>query len=466
MLNLSENKVRIPEAEEQYYALRLVRTPRRTRTVTYWILATLLLGIGMLFLPWRQNITAKGRVTSLSPQDRPQVVNATIDGRIKGWEVAEGQWVEEGQPIMTLEEVKEKFFDPEILARTQEQINANESAIQAVEDKIVALESQVAALESGLGLSGSKAVNKVQQSRLKVATDSAAVTAAEADMRVAAVQLSAMEKLYNEGVEPLRKLEERQLKNQSAIAKYQEAINKLSISRNEYLNAAIEVNSVTADYNEKISKALSEMHSSEAYLSDLEAKQAKLLNEFSNIEIRSGFYTIRAPQSGYVVRALKSGVGEMVKAGDPVVTVMPSDPKVAVELFVSANDIPIVHKGNDVRLQFDGWPALQFAGWPGISVGTFGGTIAVVDYVDTYQGQYRVLVVPNEQDQEKWPQGLRVGSGVYGWAMLKQVPVWYELWRQFNGFPPEFYGMPAGPDSQKSPSKQKDSKTSEDDQEK
>jgi hypothetical protein len=188
------------------------------------------------------------------------------------------------------------------------------------------------------------------------------------------------------------------------------------------------------------------MHSSEAYLNDMESKQAKLLNEFSSLEIRSGFYTIRAPQSGYVVRALKSGVGEMVKAGEPVVTVMPADPKVAVELFVSATDIPIVHKGNDVRLQFDGWPALQFAGWPGASVGTFGGKIAVIDYIDSYEGKYRILVVPDET-HETWPKGVRVGSGVYGWAMLKEVPVWYELWRQFNGFPPEFYGFPAGPDS-------------------
>jgi adhesin transport system membrane fusion protein len=168
MLNLSENKVRIPSAEKQFYALRLVRTSRRVRTVTYWMLAVLAVCIGMLFLPWRQNINAKGRVTSLRPQDRPQVVNATIDGRIKGWEVAEGQWVEAGQPIMTLEEVKEKFFDPSLLSRTQEQITANEDAMKAVGDKIVALEAQVTALESGLSLGGSKATNKVQQGRFKV----------------------------------------------------------------------------------------------------------------------------------------------------------------------------------------------------------------------------------------------------------------------------------------------------------
>ena len=23
--------------------------------------------------------------------------------------------------------------------------------------------------------------------------------------------------------------------------------------------------------------------------------------------------------------------------------------------------------------------------------------------------------------------------------LLKDVPIWYELWRQINGFPPEYY---------------------------
>lgn len=446
MLNLSPQRVQEKPLAEKFFSLQLVRSARGPRILALWLTGLLLAGMVIMFLPWRQNIRAKGRVTSFSPQDRPQVINATIDGRIKSWEAGEGQWVEAGQPILQLEEVKEKFFDPEILERTSEQIAANEEGMKAISEKVTSLEDQVKALEQSLALSLRKAENKVRQGALKVATDSAAVGAAEADMRISVVQLKAAEKLYNEGIESLRKVEERQLKNQSAIAKYQEAINKLSISQNEYMNALIEVNSVTAEYNEKISKALSEMHSSEAYLNDMESKQAKLLNEFSSLEIRSGFYTIRAPQSGYVVRALKSGVGEMVKAGEAVVTVMPADPRVAVELFVSATDIPIVHKGNEVRLQFDGWPALQFAGWPGASVGTFGGRIAVIDYIDSYEGKYRILVVPDE-NQESWPKGVRVGSGVYGWAMLKKVPVWYELWRQFNGFPPEFYGFPAGPES-------------------
>jgi hypothetical protein len=39
---------------------------------------------------------------------------------------------------------------------------------------------------------------------------------------------------------------------------------------------------------------------------------------------------------------------------------------------------------------------------------------------------------------------LRVGGGVKTFTLLKNVPVWYERWRNLNGFPPEYYtGNPA-----------------------
>jgi hypothetical protein len=146
-------------------------------------------------------------------------------------------------------------------------------------------------------------------------------------------------------------------------------------------------------------------------------------------------YRIVAPQDGFVVRAVRAGIGETLKEGDAVVTIMPANPQLAVELYVRPMDVPLLRIGRKVRLQFDGWPALQFSGWPSVAVGTFGGEVRVIDYVNSTDGRYRVLVAPDTTD-ESWPRELRVGSGVLGWAMLDEVPVWFELWRQLNGFPP------------------------------
>jgi hypothetical protein len=39
---------------------------------------------------------------------------------------------------------------------------------------------------------------------------------------------------------------------------------------------------------------------------------------------------------------------------------------------------------------------------------------------------------------DSWPSErfLRQGVRANGWVMLSQVPLWYEIWRQLNGFPP------------------------------
>jgi hypothetical protein len=44
-----------------------------------------------------------------------------------------------------------------------------------------------------------------------------------------------------------------------------------------------------------------------------------------------------------------------------------------------------------------------------------------------------------------------VGSGASGIALLNDVPIWYELWRQLNGFPPDYYEMKEAP-AEKMPS--------------
>jgi membrane fusion protein, adhesin transport system len=112
---------------------------------------------------------------------------------------------------------------------------------------------------------------------------------------------------------------------------------------------------------------------------------------------------------------------------------------------VKAMDVPLISKGRRVRIEFDGFPALQFSGWPSISVGTFGGTIEVIDYVNTKPGEFRILVIPDLKDIP-WPKQVRMGSGIKGWVMLDDVSVWYELWRQLNGFPPSLYQEPADED--------------------
>ena len=224
------------------------------------------------------------------------------------------------------------------------------------------------------------------------------------------------------------------------LTKFQDFEYKFRGSEADYNNAKIELSRIDAEYLDKINKAESELNNTLAELYDTQGTLAKLRNEYTNMEIRNEQYQVIAPQAGIVVKALKAGIGETIKEGEAVCTVMPEVSELAVAMYIKAMDVPLISKGRKVRIQFDGWPALQFSGWPNVSVGTFGGQVEVIDYVNSKPGEFRILVIP-DPDDEMWPIQLRMGSGTKGWVMLNNVPIWFEVWRQLNGFPPDYYNI-------------------------
>jgi hypothetical protein len=139
-----------------------------------------------------------------------------------------------------------------------------------------------------------------------------------------------------------------------------------------------------------------------------------------------------------VVKIVKSGIGETVAAGEAIATLTSLRPNLAVELYVRPVDLPLIRIGTKARIIFDGWPTIVFSGWPGVSIGTFGAKVSAIDSDISANGKYRILVSP-DPDEEPWPEQLRVGAGAQGLSLLNTVPIWYEIWRQINGFPPDYY---------------------------
>ncbi|WP_017733341.1 HlyD family secretion protein [Nafulsella turpanensis] len=436
MLNLSPNKIKSNIAEEHLSALKVLQTPKAGKLLARWIIGIFLLMVGAMFLPWQQNIRGDGEITAINPADRPQTVETAIAGRIEEWFIQEGQRVARGDTLLRLSEVKEKYFDPDLLERLREQLEAKESTIANKEEKADALRDQLQAMEEGLQLKLAQARNKLQQIILKVKSDSADLVSEQVQNKIAEEQLERQQALFEKGLKSRAELESRSLKFQESRAKVVAQENKYLAAQNELMNARIELNSIETEVREKMSKARSELSATLSEVNTSEGELAKLRNEYANMRIRSENYYLTAPQSGFIVQAQKAGIGETLKEGEAVVTIMPANPGIAAALYIKPMDVPLLSKGRKVRLEFEGWPALQFSGWPSVSVGTFGGVVRVIDYVESpvQPNMYRILVVP-DPDDEPWPPQLRMGSGVHGWVMLDEVPVWYEIWRQLNGFP-------------------------------
>lgn len=110
----------------QLEAMKQVQTPRQGRILTYWIGGIFLVILLCLFLPWTQNISSQGTLTALTPQDRPQTVESVIAGRIEQWYIMEGTFVNKGDTIASLSEIKEKYMDPNLLANLGEQLESKQ----------------------------------------------------------------------------------------------------------------------------------------------------------------------------------------------------------------------------------------------------------------------------------------------------------------------------------------------------
>ncbi|MEQ8470957.1 MAG: HlyD family efflux transporter periplasmic adaptor subunit [Marinoscillum sp.] len=438
MMDIFDKKIEKMLEEGNFYSLRTLKTPGLGRVVAQVISILMFIIFLILFLPWQQNIRGTGKLTALNPENRPQTVESAIPGRIKEWNIQEGQYVTKGDTILSLSEIKDKYFDPDLISRLSMQLEAKESGLVAKTSKKEALERQVSALEKSRKIKLKQARNYYQQAILKLESDSIAFESEKIQFENAKNAFERNRQLYDAGNIPLTKFQEIESKFQAGRSKLISAENKWLQSQSELINYEVNIAATDAEYMDKISKSQSDLSATIADIHATEADLAKMKTDVTNMMIRNGQYQIIAPQTGYIVRALKAGVGETIKEGEAVATIMPATDDKAAEMYIKAMDLPFIDVDRKVRVQFDGWPSLQFSGWPNVSVGTFGGIVRVIDRVEGKPGAFRILVSP-DPTEEPWPEQVRMGSGIKGWVMLDDVPIWFELWRQLNGFPPRIY---------------------------
>lgn len=399
---------------------------------------TVLFSFGaVLFFPWTQSVETIGKVTTLNPENRPQTINSRIAGRIEKWYVNEGQHVKKNDTIAFISEVKDDYFDPQLIGRSESQIKAKESSIVSYEQKINAIDQQVDALNSGLKLKTEQLKNKFLQAKNKLTSDSIEMVTNSNNYKVAEEQFARYEELLTKGVISKTDLENRKVKVQDALAKKISTENKFINSKNDLLNIELEFNSVRQEYNEKLMKAESDKYSTMSNLYDAEANLTKMQGQLANYSVRQTYYYVLAPQDGLITRTFSQGLGEIIKEGTAICSIVPESDEQSVELYVQPIDLPLIKKGQTAQITFDGWPAFVFSGWPGVSFGTYQAQISSIDRVISENGKFRVLAV--NKSGEKWPDAIQIGGGVEGFALLNNVPLIYELWRKINGFPPDFY---------------------------
>jgi len=438
MLNISQVSVTPLINKSDYQAYISLDKRKHSRVFLRMLILMLVIFIICMILPWTQNIRSNGTVTTLNPYDKPQNVQSLISGKIDKWHVKEGDIVQEGDTIVTLTEAKEEYLDPLLLANTKEQQDAKQKSAAAYKSKSSFLKDQLQELDNLQKSKEEQLKIKRQQIALEIQSINQELIAAQTYAENASKQLIRMQQMYDQGIKSLTDLETKSLSNREAEAKKLLVENKLNKLDNDLRNIDQELTFVISDYKQKYAKVESEILSADSYRYSMLGESNKLQSKYNQIEQRQNAFVITSPITGRITKVLKNGIGEFVKNQESIATIVPSVYEKAVELYIEPNDMPLIQEGKKVRIQFDGWPAIVFSGWPDNSFGTFAGLVYAIDNDISENGKYRILVVEDAREKV-WPDLIRIGSGARGLLLLNDVKVYYEIWRQLNGFPPDFY---------------------------
>jgi len=416
--------------------LRTITPPRAVHKLAVALaLVFLTLPAVLLTVPWQQNVQATGRVTALDPLDRVQVIPAPVTGRLVELRVQEGQFVREGEVLASMADQ-----DPQYALRLEQQFQFTGDKVTAAKGMVDFYDQQLIFLEDAREQAISAATFELNVAIEKVRAAERQLEGKEAALDQKRADRERKSTLFTRGVVSELDFQRAEADYLAARADVEAAKAKVEQARNEEKAKMAGINKIGADQQAKIESTKSAREDARSKV----ALARKELTEATTKLERQKTQVVEAPRTGYVLRVHAASSAGLLSQGDPLIELIPETDVLAVELWVRGIDAPLVTPGRRVRLQFEGWPAVQFAGWPSVAVGTFGGVVSVVDAQGNAEGRFRVLVLPDPDDQP-WPDRsyLRQGVRTSGWLLLDTVSLGYEMWRQLNAFPPSVSSAPA-----------------------
>ncbi|MEK9629923.1 MAG: HlyD family efflux transporter periplasmic adaptor subunit [Nitrospinota bacterium] len=418
----------------------LVKVPRRLSAWGWFAIAIFIwFAVALLFVPWTQTVTVQGKLSAYSAIERPQEVHAQIAGSLQRWYVHEGDSVKKGDLVLKLGDVNPKFMAPDLIKRLDESREALKQKRQAALDRAGILEERILEMTSLVDAAGSTATARVMEAEQKVLSAEQKTASAKIAKETAELNLERSKALEADGLVSRRQLE---LAIQAAIQA--DATLKgagAELEETQKARAALEFNrdKIDAELVQKLLDTKSKRAAAIGTAAKVSKELADLKLTRSNAIQRRKASKVLAPVEGTVVRLTTIGLGEIVNSGDLLFTIVPKRAKPALEMWANAIDAPLLKPGRPVRILFQGVPAIPLPAWPELMAGTYDGKIKVVDQSASEGGQFRFWV-EEEKGRRHWPPQLHVrqGTQVMGWVILNRVPLWYEMWRRFNLFPPDY----------------------------
>jgi adhesin transport system membrane fusion protein len=293
----------------------------------------------VFFLVWAsvsefdQVVTAEGKVI---PFSKLQTVQHFEGGIIKEIHVKAGQYVKQGEPLVSLSPLEaggsyqaKRYEFVQGKARIRRLEAEYEKKPPVIDDLLMAFSPELVKNELMLMAARQMKLESTLNSfESQLRQRKSEFVGAKRTLTLVAEEHDVVKKLVERGLEP-------KLEAVRAEKTYVEAL-----ARVESILGAID------EINDR--KAVSMQENRSDVLSEL----AKARSEFSQIEQMMPFAadkadrsTIRSPISGVVNRVLVSTVNGVLKAGEPVVEIVPGDTKLVLEAKIKPADIGFIIQG-------------------------------------------------------------------------------------------------------------------------
>lgn len=420
-----------PEVLRQRDGLAHVDRPGRRRTWVLWggVAALALLGLGY---PVETVVVAPGQVV---PSDRVKSVQHLEGGIVSAVLVKDGDRVKQGQPLveidlggggLKLEEVAVRFSSNQaarirLRAESQGLPLARTDFPPMLDDAVVR------------GEMGAFEARTQEQAGQMLGSTSALEQARSRELEQQAKVSGLQERLglYKKEVEISTQLLAEKLVGQLEVLQkrreYEASKSDLMVARQAMVSAQAgiaEAQAKLAETQGRFRRRASDE------LAAVERELASLTEELSRAQAQRSRTTVRAPTEGIVKGARNSSPGWVVKAGEPIMEVVPDEDQIMIEAQLSPNDRGFVTMGQPARIKITAYDFLRY--------GTIDGQVTLVAAdadKDTLTpgapSYYRVLLSTSQSHvgalQNRVTAGmqaeidLKVGRDPFIWYLLRPV---------------------------------------------
>ena len=364
-----------------------------------WMTGLLLWAV---FCPVDQIVRAEGRII---PTGRAQTVQHLEGGIVSQILVREGQMVQSGDVLMRLSDVQANTSVQQGQSRlhalkaqqarlTAEAMGQTAPAFEAdiphdiQQDALSAFRERMSRFQSERQVLSQQHAQR--QAELSEAVSR--IQSVQAELELARKQSSLMEGLFRKGAASQMELLDAQSRTQ-----------KLNTAQNDIMASLPRLKAAIGELSAKFSESTARFRAdARTELAQVSAEVAKMNLAVDGDSDRLARTEVRAPASGYINRLNVNTIGGVVKPGEAILEITPTEGPVAVEARVRPNDRASLRAGLDTRVLIGAYDYAVYGALKGRLIEVSADTVPD----ETGQRYYRVLI------QTDKPEGLMASKAI------------------------------------------------------